>query len=291
MTDEQIEAFTGIDLKSLSPNEERRQHQLAILSTIPEPSYEHVLSTKMVLSATGANTFEGHSESRVKMYAENWSPCIAGMVALIKRKNNPNYITVDGRHRWIVTRVKKMPFHFHALVYYDLNEQQEAALFWIFNEARRNPSAAEKHLSAALSGDPLAMTVDEVLVRHGISRNKLPMATCEAVVKGGESLVDGAQTLDFVLRALTDCFPTDARRFDSVLLRGFAVFYRWHGADPHLDYTTFVDRVRSAGLIAPQLKSKAVEQARTSGVGAGTKVARILMQAWNRAPGYKLSEP
>jgi len=273
----------------LTPRQERQEHQQAILATIPEPEYKRVLSRQMVLPETGANVYEGHSEARVHMYATTWSPCIAGTVALIKRRGSQNYVIVDGRHRFLAVKELKISFHFHALVYHDLTEEQEAALFWQFNEQRRNPTAEEKHRAAALTGDPLASTVNEVLRRHGISHKRVPIGAVENVVTRAPDLAAGDEALDFVLRALTDCFPTDEKRYDAILIRGFAAFWRWYGDDERVDYDELVDRIRARGHVAAQLKAEAVGQARTSGQGADNKVAELIVKAWNRKGGYRLT--
>jgi hypothetical protein len=271
-----------------TPDAERREHQQAILSTIPQPLYEQVLSTKMILPEGGANTFDGASQKRVELYRTFWSDALAHPVILVKRRNSISYEVVDGRHRFLARKGK--PFLFHALVFHELNVPQEAALFWYFNAERRTPNAAEKHTAGLFAGDPVAQVVDSVLVEHALRNRIKAYGTLHRIVRRSESLAAGRATIEFAIRALTDCFPTDEKRYEAVLLSGFARFYQLHGGDSRLVYEELVQRVHSAGLIAAQVVTRAVSEARTSGQGAEHRVVDQLAKAWNRGQtgGYKI---
>lgn len=229
--------------KALTPVQEERQHQAAILATIPRPKYKRIASGEMRLDEE-MNPQEGMSQQWAKVLRDYWADPLAGVLYVCKVRRG--HVIIDGRHRWSAR--KGNPYMFDCLVWEDLTPEQMQALFRYFNQQRRNPKPDEIHRAAAAMGDPVALRVDAVLTVRGVRDEMRAISTCEQVVRKGASLDDGEAALDFALRALTEAFPfSDKERLQAMLVAAVARVYREHGSNPKLRYEKIVKALNREG--------------------------------------------
>src|SRR5262245_60962019 len=140
------------EMMELTPLQERRQHEAAMLSTLPMPKYKNIPSRELHLFEY-INDLEGASEQRWMLYRDTWTPALAG-VPVVHQEGETHYGVIDGRHRLLA--VKFQPVVFHCAVFSGLTVEQIVSLFLFHNQHRRNPSTMERYHAAVMTGDPVA---------------------------------------------------------------------------------------------------------------------------------------
>lgn len=261
--------------ESRTPAEERREHQVAMLSSIAPPDYMNILSTKLHL-LDYINDLEGASQKRVDLYRDTWTPAIVG-VPIVYQESRSKFGIIDGRHRYLAVLGLRVPFMFHCAVHRDLTREQVVALFLYYNEHRRNPSVSEKYLAAVVSGDPIAVRVEAVLTTRGVRSEIKAFTAAQAIVVNAPSLDEGEQDLDFAIKRLTEAFPaTDKLRLDATLIQALGRFHRTYGGNPKLSAERVVQVLNDRGRrSAGQLKGAGVSVKSASGTNS---IAHALFQ-------------
>lgn len=229
--------------KTLTPLEEQRNHEAAILATLAQPQWRNIPAGDLTLLPY-INDLESASESRWTLYRNTWSPALVGALVVVMVDGRP--CIIDGRHRWLAIRAQG--FMFHCAVHENLTVEQIVALFLFHNQYRRNPSATEKFRAAVASGDPIALTVQKAISIRGVNNELRAYSAAQQVIKEANSLLDGEQALTFSIRALSSAFAaTDRNRLDGALLRVCGRFFRAHGGNPKLSEERFVKALNDDG--------------------------------------------
>jgi len=258
--------------KPLTPAQAQRAHQAAILATLPEPRWMNISPAKLFLYDF-INDLEGVKESSLKML-DPWAPGMV-MSLIAHQESDDRFGLIDGRHRHLYARRNQIKKQFHCAVFHDLTREQIVALFLYHNNNRRNPGVEERYLAAAASGDPVALRVQKVLRVRGATKEMRALTACQQVILLGSDLDDGEQMLNWSVRMLTDAFPsTDKARFNQILIKAMARFWKAHGGNPKLREDRVLQVMTNNGkFAASQLRERGGEGT-SSGAGAVGHVVR-----------------
>jgi hypothetical protein len=175
---------------------------------------------------------------RAQRIAEDFDPNALGMLVVSRRDDGTLHI-VDGQHRHaVVVLLNHEDWNLHCQVHTGLSREEEARMFRLLNNAKP-PSVLERFLVRIQEGDPIAVTISNVLAEKGwrigpakvdgmfsaVSSIEKPYVRAEASKKEGEKLVT------WVTEVCTKAFGHDSNGVRGEIVTGLAYLYLRHGEE------------------------------------------------------------
>jgi hypothetical protein len=106
-------------------------------------------------------------ERWIEKRQDDFKPWLLGTVTVSERhKAKKRFATVDGQHRRELAARNNLS-HLAAVVFYDLTEPQEAALFSAFQQERRNVTPFQRYTSDLIALKPRAKAIDKIMKEEG----------------------------------------------------------------------------------------------------------------------------
>lgn len=107
------------------------------------------------------------SESDVGKIAANWFWPALGTIVVSHRKGQ--YYVVDGQHRVLAANMREDVEMLPCIVHEGMSVEEEAAMFYLLNNNRKNPTTIEKFKAILAAKDENAMYVSAELAKRGFS--------------------------------------------------------------------------------------------------------------------------
>ncbi|UUU38443.1 DUF6551 family protein [Streptomyces sp. NBC_00162] len=192
---------------------------------------------------------------------KKWNPRLL-LPAIVSKRADGRYYLLDGQHSTQVALEKHGPeFERHCLVYEELADAEEAALFLAANRDRKAVKPVDNYRVALTAGEPLVTRVDAEVVSCGLtvtgSSSPNQVGAVQAVLLIGEKRVG---LLPKVLTTLAEAWGRDATSWDNMMIRavGMVIHTNWKKEDdaPRID----LDR------LALVLRKRTVRQWKTDAI-------------------------
>lgn len=206
------------------------------------------------------------------------NPALLGTVTLSEReRRGKNYSAVDGQHRIELCKRAGME-SVAAVVFYDLTVEQEAALFRMFQEQRRNTTPLQRFISDLIAGDesetgPRAKAMKKIAAEEGyeFSESEGPgklkaVRSCEIIYDEDPAL------LRLVLRLIRRSWGDLPFAANDRMIKGIFYFVR---GEEDLDEDRFVDRLSN---VTPTAISQRAQSLR-DGRGLSGALPRFISEA------------
>jgi hypothetical protein len=163
----------------------------------------------------------------------------------VSQREDGTLVILDGWHRWTVVMEMEdlgADFKLECKVHTGLTLQDEAKLFVLFN-VQEAANKLDLHKARATQGDVVAVTIDEVVAKHGWEVGKgdgkiRAVVALEAIYYVGENHLDGfgSTHLSNSLGVVTDAWGRDdVKAVDQNILKAvseFLISIEKHWVDP-----------------------------------------------------------
>jgi hypothetical protein len=174
----------------------------------------------------------------------DFKPWLLGTIIVSERhQKGKRFSLVDGQHRQELAKRNDIP-HLAAVVFYDLTEAQEAALFSAFNNERRATSAYQTHHADVIAKDARALGLEKVIAKEGfILQDAIEYAgeySIKAIRQAYRIYDDDPAMLGLVLRLIHDSFRDLPYAQNQAMIRGVYLFLK---DNPDVAEDRFVDRL------------------------------------------------
>lgn len=193
--------------------------------------------------------------NRVKRYADNYDPCIFGVI-LVNHRDNDYYI-IDGQHRVEVAKMR----HIESVlcqVLEGLSYEEECEKFLKLNSERKELNANQSFKARVERGDKNALKLVEILNKYGFTYNPDrgvrgdnmigAIKTLEEIVKQ-----NGYNMVERILSVCRNAWYGAASCFDVNILRGLNTFFAEY---PQVNISYLIEILEK---IAPEnIKRKAI---------------------------------
>lgn len=195
--------------------------------------------------------------------AAKWNPKVL-MAAIVSKRKDGRYYLLDGQHSTKVALEKHGPdFERHCMVYEELTQPEEAALFLAANRDRKAVKPVDNYRVALTAGEPLVKRVDAEVLSCGLtvtgSTSPNQIGAVQAVLAIGEKR---PQLLTKVLTTLEQAWGRDQSSWDNMMIRavGMVILTNWktEEAEPRVDLNR----------LASVLRKRTVRQWKTDAVRA-----------------------
>lgn len=180
---------------------------------------------------------EGIDQRRVNKMAENFDPDALGLLILSERPDG-TLACLDGMHRRAAALQAGWKKPVDARMFSGLTVAQEAGLFLLYND-KKDPSAVSKFQARVLTGDEVAVDINDITRRLGwtvrIAAEPGSLAAVDALERvyrtGAGTLTDGAYpaVTERTLSTITEAWGHDAIAVQNPILQGVAQLYGRYG--------------------------------------------------------------
>jgi hypothetical protein len=226
---------------------------------------------------------------RVEKMANDYKPDAVGVVVVSERPDGTMHV-IDGQHRVAATNAAGFGDRsLQCLIYTGLDRPAEAAMFRRLNTTRA-VQAIDKFRVRVIEGDPIAVQINDVLVKHGwnVSYSKndgqfAAVAAIEAIYRGtGRGQVgDNVAACDTTISVVTEAWGHDADGVRAEVISGVGAVVLRHGA--RLDLAKLINELSSysGGPRALTGKAKSLRDIRGGRIADG--FAEIVINLVNKS--------
>lgn len=229
-----------------------------------------------IATARGTQRVEGVDEIRVATMATKFQPHLLGTLTASERHDG-SIVVVDGAHRLTLCRKVGYVKPLNVEVFSGLSVAEEASLFVGRNNAKM-PSAISKFIARVAEGEPAAVEMNDIIIRHGWTVGVENEDGVVAAVQAFEKVYKlGASVADETLNIITEAWERDRKSSDSFLLSGVgALVHRWGDKLDRPKLVLEMSLTRPAVLIG---KAKTLRDVQGGTVGAA--MAKVLVGLHN----------
>ncbi len=165
------------------------------------------------------------SESWVKWIADNFDYRLCEPITVAKNPNG-QYAIIDGLHR-IRAAVKAGISSVPCRIVDAPDEQTKASLFVELSQSRRRLVTRDEIKAAAVAGDPIAVSITQILARHNIQLAPRSSGSNPRNINAGATLRDtieafGEHALDLAFTCVDYAWPEDGSRFQGSVFSSVA---------------------------------------------------------------------
>ena len=202
--------------------------------TIAAPQLEDLPVAKLTVDHTVQRAVD---KPRVDKIVKDYQRSALGTIVVSRRDDGTHHV-IDGQHRVQATIAvglgdETVP----CLVYSGLSRAEEASMFRRLNNTRV-VQAVDKFRVRVVEGDPVAVTLNNLLSRHGwyVQMNKddgafAAVTALESVYRGKVNGFDSSEALcDTLLRVLTEAWDHNADGVRAEIVRGTGAVLARYGA-------------------------------------------------------------
>lgn len=226
------------------------------------------------------------SIANVNYIAKNWDNGVYTPI-LVSKRNNGDYVIIDGQHRWLAANKREDMTHLKCEVNTYPSISEEAKAFFNANKMKKTMSAICQYKAILVAGDEIAKKCEEIIDGHGYivskrsDRGFSAVGTLQKIVRQNE-------------RAANDAFEicvqiADNEFFPQELLEGVFTLITTLAGDPLFEKSGWRDKLVGAGKqqCLKNIKSKVAE----TGRGGRTMWARGLLLLINKRKSKKVTWP
>ena len=236
-----------------------------------------------VLGIVWPNAQRPLRQSRVKSLADIWDFDFLDIIHVLMPYKGVHHIC-DGQTRVAALLHMrydpvdtKVPCRIHPYC----DEANAARLFVIFNGARRGPTAIENFRSKVSAGFEMQVAINNIVRRVGLTVDPSPANNNVRAVAALEAAYgkQGGAALSRGMQLITDTWSGDADSLISMIILGYAMFCKEHGANG-VDWDRLVEQM--AKRFGPiQLKGRAGQLAKIVGCTPGAAVKKIMEETYD----------